>query len=75
MGAAELLASAEEFQSTADAVADCGLVVGTTAATRRELQLELRGLEEGGVEIGRQLQSGPVALLFGSEKVGLSNRI
>jgi tRNA/rRNA methyltransferase len=73
VGAAELLASAEEFSTTADAIADCGLVVGTTAGTRRELQHELRSLEEGGPEIGRALQAGAVALLFGSEKVGLSN--
>ena len=31
MGAAKLLAGAEEFKSLAEAVADCGLVVGTTA--------------------------------------------
>jgi tRNA/rRNA methyltransferase len=73
VGAAELLASAEEFSTTAEAIADCGLVVGTTAGTRRELQHELRSLEEGGPEIRRALQTGAVALLFGSEKVGLSN--
>lgn len=74
VGAAELLATAEEYGSVAEAVADCSLVVGTTAATRRELQHELRRLEDGGLEIARQLKAGPVALLFGSEKVGLSNQ-
>jgi tRNA/rRNA methyltransferase len=38
VGAAELLASAEEYDSIADAVADCTLVVGTTAVRHRELQ-------------------------------------
>jgi len=71
--AGELLSNAEEFGSVAEAVADCRLVVGTTAAGRRELRHELRRLEEGGRAIGRRLVSGPVALLFGSEKVGLSN--
>ncbi len=35
---------------------------------------EFRRLEVGGLEITRQLKTGPVALLFGSEKVGLSNQ-
>jgi TrmH family RNA methyltransferase len=71
--AAELLSNAEEFASVAEAVADCRLVVGTTAAGRRELRHRLRRLEAGGRAIRRRLASGPVALLFGSEKVGLSN--
>ena len=74
VGAAELLARAEEYGSVAEAVADCRLVVGTTAAGRRELQHDLCGLEEGGRRIRSKLRSGRVALLFGSEKVGLSNR-
>jgi tRNA C32,U32 (ribose-2'-O)-methylase TrmJ len=73
VGAAELLKRAEEFASVAEAVADCKLVVGTTSAARRELQHTLRPLRDGAVSIRRQLRSGPVALLFGSEKTGLSN--
>ena len=74
VGAAGLLAKAEQYASVAEAVADCRLVVGTTAARRRELQHRLRRLEEGARAIKRQLNAGPVALLFGSERVGLSNR-
>jgi TrmH family RNA methyltransferase len=74
VGAAGLLAKAEQYASVAAAVADCRLVVGTTAAGRRELQHRLRRLEEGARAIKRQLKAGPVALLFGSERVGLSNR-
>ncbi len=73
VGAAELMASAKEYGTVAEAVADCRLVVGTTAAGRRELQHELRRLEQGGRTIRKQLVTGRVALLFGSEKVGLSN--
>jgi TrmH family RNA methyltransferase len=73
VGASALLASAEEFKSVAEAVADCALVVGTTAAGRRELQQPLRPLEEGARLIRKQLSSSRVALLFGSEKIGLSN--
>jgi len=73
VGASALLASAEEFQTVAEAVADCSLVVGTTAASRRELQQPLKPLEEGARLIRKQLSSNRVALLFGSEKTGLSN--
>lgn len=74
VGAAELLAHAEEYNSVAEAVADCALVVGTTAAGHRELQHPLRRLEHGARLIRKQLGSGRVALLFGSEKRGLSNQ-
>jgi len=74
VGAAGLLAKAEQFENVAEAVADCRLVVGTTVAGRRELQHRLLRLEEGGRAIKRQLKTGPVALLFGSERVGLSNQ-
>jgi len=73
VGASALLASAQEYTNVAEAVADCALVVGTTAARHRELQHPLRRLVYGGRLIRKQLASGRVALLFGSEKVGLSN--
>jgi len=73
VGAAELMTNASVYDTVADAVADCELVVGTTSAGRRELQSGLKRLEEGGRRIRRQLQIGRVAVLFGSEKVGLSN--
>jgi TrmH family RNA methyltransferase len=74
VGAAELLANAKEYGTVAEAVADCRLVVGTTAAGRRELQHDLRPLDAGARPIQQKLKSGPVAVLFGSEKVGLSNQ-
>jgi tRNA/rRNA methyltransferase len=74
VGAAPVLAKAEEYASVADAVADCTLVVGTTVGGRRELQHRLLRLDEGGRVIKRQLKTGSVALLFGSERVGLSNQ-
>src|SRR5205085_3037262 len=73
VGAATVLKDAEEFKSLAEAVADCTLVVGTTAANRRELQHPLRRLEDGARLIRKRLLAGPVALLFGSEKFGISN--
>jgi tRNA C32,U32 (ribose-2'-O)-methylase TrmJ len=102
VGASELLERAEHFDSVADAVSDCGLVVGTTAVRTRNLQHTLRRLEDGARLIRKRMvmvdrkknnvkgptfargagrtwgtqssaRSGGVALLFGSEKVGLSN--
>jgi len=72
--AAALLARAEEYKSVAEAVADCTLVAGTTAGRSRELHHPLRRLEEGARLIRRRLRSGRVALVFGSEKRGLSNQ-
>jgi tRNA/rRNA methyltransferase len=72
--ASEVLASAKEFESLAAAVADCSLVVGTTAVGERALQHRLHALPEAANEIGEALERGVrVALLFGSEKTGLSN--
>jgi TrmH family RNA methyltransferase len=73
VGASDLLADAEEYKTVAEAVADCTLVIGTTAVRNRELQHQVRRLEDGGRLIRRRLASGGVALLFGSEKFGLSN--
>jgi tRNA/rRNA methyltransferase len=73
VGAAPLLQAAEDFPTVADAVSDCRLVVGTTSVGHRELQHPLRRLEYGARLIGRKLVEAPVALLFGSEKFGLSN--
>jgi len=73
VGAAPLLAKAEEHDSVADATRDCSLVVGTTAIGHRELQHDSYSLEEAAKKIRKALASGRVAILFGSEKTGLSN--
>lgn len=73
VGAAALLDRAEEHKSVAEAVSDCTLVVGTTAARNRELHHPLKVLAKGARLIRKRLVSGRVALLFGSEKRGLSN--
>src|SRR3984885_7650089 len=82
VGASELLERAEHFDSVGDAVGDCGLVVGTTAVRHRNVQHTLRRLEDGARLIRKRISAtaktgtktaGGVAILFGSEKVGLSN--
>ena len=71
--AGKILHDAEEFATLAEAIADCRLVVGTTSLGHRELQHTLRAVEYGGSLIRKRLAAGPVGLLFGSEKFGLSN--
>jgi TrmH family RNA methyltransferase len=73
VGAAATLENAEVFKTVAEAVADCSLVVGTTAVGHRDLQHSLTRLEPGANLIRAHLAAGPCALLFGSEKFGLSN--
>jgi TrmH family RNA methyltransferase len=69
----QILRDAEEFPTLAEAIADCRLVVGTTSLGHRELQHPLRSLEYGARLMRRTMAAAPVALLFGSEKFGLSN--
>ncbi len=73
VGAAPLLGKAQEFDSLEAAVSDCGLIVGTTAIGNRELQHELYSLQDAARKIRRKLANGRVAVLFGSEKTGLTN--
>jgi TrmH family RNA methyltransferase len=73
VSASQVLLNAELFGSVAEAVADCSLVVGTSAVGERELHHPLRVLEQGAEWMRQELAVAPVALLFGSEKFGLSN--
>lgn len=77
VGASEVLLNAEKHKSVAEAVGDCSLVIGTTALGHRQLQHPLRNLKDGAPMILRELGAaeqdpGHVAILFGSEKFGLS---
>src|SRR3954467_11362910 len=72
VGAAQLLKDAREFKSVADAVADCSLVVGTTALRNRKLPHALKSPAAAAPLIRKRLASQDVAILFGSEKTGLS---
>jgi TrmH family RNA methyltransferase len=72
VGASVVLQCAQEYENLPDAVANCSLIVGTSAARNRRFDHELRPLQAGAQLIREQLCSGNVALLFGSEKHGLS---
>ena len=73
VGASEVLRDARVYSSVADAVADCTFVVGTTSGARRDLQQPLEVLDTVAKLMRRQLRTGRIAILFGSEKRGLSN--
>ncbi len=68
-----ILDRAQVFDTVAAAISDCALVVGTTAVGNRDLHVPLHRLETAKALIRKELDSSPVALLFGSEKFGLSN--
>lgn len=74
VGASTVLKNAQEYSTIAEAVADCGLVVGTTTLHKRQRQHPLYRLEYAARRIRKSLSAQRVALLFGSEKVGLSNQ-
>ena len=73
VNAASILQASRQFSSVADAVAECHLVVGTTSVGTRDLEQPLRTLAAAGPLLQTGLARGRVALLFGSEKFGLSN--
>src|SRR5215469_8143893 len=57
VGAAPLLKNAEEYKTVAEAVADCSLVTGTTAAHNRELHQPLKLLQQAAPVIRKRLKS------------------
>ena len=71
VGGAHVLQSARVFPTLAEALFDCTMVVGTTAAQRRVPQQPVERLERGMRPV--KGHSGRAALVFGSEKFGLSN--
>jgi len=70
LGASEVLTSAVEYPTVAEAVADCVLVVGTTAVRHREIQHALRRVEYGSGLIAKQMVSGRVGDLIRLGKWG-----
>lgn len=74
VGAGRVLERAQVFDSAGAAVADCSLVVGATGLGHRQFAHPLHRLERAGRLLRRHLASARAAILFGSEKFGLSNR-
>lgn len=82
VGAQTVMAAAQLHTDLLDAIQDCHVVVGTTAIGGREPRLAVQTLQAVAPEIIATLNCGTaeclhtearVALLFGSEKTGLTN--
>ena len=72
-GADDLLAAAPVVATLAEAVADCRLVLGCTARSRRVQLEELAPRVAGERAMGMAAAGDEVALVFGRERTGLSN--
>jgi TrmH family RNA methyltransferase len=73
VGAESILQNATRAESLAKAVADCTLVVGTGTLARRKAEQPVVALPELGERVGSELaRGGQIALVFGSEKRGLT---
>jgi TrmH family RNA methyltransferase len=71
-GADDVLRSARVVASVPEAIGDCGLVAATTSRDRDQY-FRVRDVREGAERIAAHAGSGPVALLFGNERTGLTN--
>jgi tRNA (cytidine32/uridine32-2'-O)-methyltransferase len=71
-GAGDVLANAKTVSSVAEAVADCGLVVGTSARSRT-LSWPMLEPRECAEKLISEVPNFPVALVFGRENNGLTN--
>ncbi|MDR7099315.1 tRNA (cytidine32/uridine32-2'-O)-methyltransferase [Lysobacter niabensis] len=72
-GADDVLAAAVVHGTLAEAIADCRLVLGCTARSRRIALEELEPRAAGARAIGEAAAGGEIALVFGRERTGLSN--
>jgi TrmH family RNA methyltransferase len=88
VAAGEVMRNARRYGNLAAAIADCNLIVGTTAIGGRELTQPVLSLQQtapqiittlGAPHLASEMWEGEasnsrVALLFGSEKTGLTNQ-
>jgi len=73
VGAEHIVRQAEAVRDLQEAIRDRTLVVGATSGSRRNLDRELLPLTRLPEWLGNHPTANPAALLFGSEKTGLSN--
>ncbi|MGK9432934.1 tRNA (cytosine(32)/uridine(32)-2'-O)-methyltransferase TrmJ [Pantoea agglomerans] len=71
-GASDVIGDAKIVDSLDEAIAGCSLVVGTSARSR-SLPWPMLDARECGVKSVEEGQQVPVALVFGRERVGLTN--
>ncbi|KXF79763.1 tRNA (cytosine(32)/uridine(32)-2'-O)-methyltransferase TrmJ [Enterovibrio coralii] len=71
-GASDIANNARIVDTVEQAVADCGLVIGTSARNR-SLEWPMLDSREAGVKAVEEAASHPVAFVFGRERTGLTN--
>lgn len=71
-GAVDILANLRIVPTLADAIADCALVIGTSARSRT-LSWPMLDPRQAGQKLTAGAVSGTVALVFGRERTGLTN--
>ena len=71
-GASDIALNAQVVATLEEAVADCGLVVGSSARSRT-LEWPMLEPRECGEKFAIEGESHPVALVFGRERTGLTN--
>ncbi|MCE9684933.1 tRNA (cytosine(32)/uridine(32)-2'-O)-methyltransferase TrmJ [Shewanella sp. AS16] len=71
-GASDILKDLVRVDSLAEAIADCSLVIATSARSRT-LDWPMLEPREAGQKLATESLNGPVAIVFGRENHGLSN--
>ncbi len=71
-GAADVVENARVVATLEEAIADCGLVIGSSARSRT-LEWPQLDPRECGIRSVSEADSHPVAILFGRERTGLTN--
>ena len=71
-GASDIANNARIVETLEEAVADCGLVIGSSARNR-SLEWPMLDSRQCGVKAITEAQEYPVALVFGRERTGLTN--
>lgn len=72
-GAEDVLNQAVVHDELSGAIADCGLIIGTSARSRHLPFAPLEPRECAALSTTRAMQGDQVALLFGTERTGLTN--
>lgn len=73
VGASPVLVAAREYATLMEAVADCSFILGTASISRRQPSLPVIALPSLSRELNDRFANGRIAIVFGSEKSGLSN--
>jgi TrmH family RNA methyltransferase len=71
-GADDVLAKARVVATLAEAIADCGFIVATTSRTRDQY-FRVADVRDAAERVLRESRRAPAAVLFGSERAGLTN--